>query len=585
MSVIQSQSAVEAQFDKTVQEDIQLFRSQVNDFIAGKYTDDEFRGFRLRRGVYGQRQAGVQMIRTKVPGGQATAEQFEKMADIADKYAAGKGHLTTRQNMQFHFIPLAVVPDLLGELAEVRLTTREACYNTVRNITGCPLAGLGVDETFDIAPYVRQAALAFLHQELTDNLPRKFKMSFCGCKTDCMAGGIHDLGFHAKIVDGKRGFRVVAAGGLGPLPSEAQVLDEFLPEERLVNRCEAVIRVFGKYGNRKNKHKARLKFIVRERSWDWFKEQVEIEYADILANGGIEAPLAVPESFGAYTSKGRALGREPLLAVIPDLPADYENWLRTNVRPQRQPGVVLVDIKVPQGNMTSQQMRAVAQIARSAGDGIVRITIDQNLAVAFVEQSRLREVYALLQQAKLAEAGVDEIDDVVTCPGAWSCNLGITKTMNLGEALRTLVSTYKEPEIRKLHIKASGCPNSCGQHWLGEFGFFGNVRKFDGREVPYYQMLLGGGRDREGNLKYGFTIQSIPAKSAPEAVRRILEHYLANREANETFREYVLRFKVETFRALTADLAKPIEVAPELYMDWGDNEQFSLQLGRAECAA
>jgi len=582
---MQAQNAIEAQFDQTVKSDISLFRSQVDDFLAGRITDDEFRAFRLRRGVYGQRQMGVQMIRTKVPGGLATAEQMEKMADIADKYAGGKGHLTTRQNMQFHFVPLRVVPDMLEELGAVRLTTREACYNTVRNVTGCPLAGVCPDEIFDIAPYVRQAAFAFLHKELTDNLPRKFKISFSGCQDDCMAGGIHDLGFTARMQDGQKGFRVVAAGGLGPLPSEAQVLDEFLPVERLVNRCEAVIRVFGKYGNRKNKHKARLKFIVRERSWDWFKEQVELEYADILANGGIEAPEMVPEGFGAYSPEPRRLGREPILPVLPEIPPDYERWLRTNVRPQRQTGNAVLSIKVPQGNMTSQQMRAVAQVARAAGDGLIRITIDQNLSIAWIQQNRLREVYAILQQAKLAEAGVDEIDDVVTCPGAWSCNLGITKTMTLGEALRQTLGNHPDPLVRKLHIKASGCPNSCGQHWLGDIGFFGNVRKFDGREVPYYQMLLGGGKDREGMLKYGFTIQSIPAKTAPEAVRRVLEHYIANRQPDEQFREYVMRFKVETFRALTADLAKPMEIDPDFYMDWGDDEPFSLQLGRAECAA
>jgi sulfite reductase beta subunit-like hemoprotein len=229
-------------------------------------------------------------------------------------------------------------------------------------------------------------------------------------------------------------------------------------------------------------------------------------------------------------------------------------------------------------------MRAVAQIARSAGDGLVRITIDQNLSIAWIQQSRLREIYAILQQAKLAESGADEIDDIVTCPGAWSCNLGITKTMSLGEALRQTLGNHPDPLVRKLHIKASGCPNSCGQHWLGDIGFFGNVRKMNGREVPYYQMLLGGGKDRESMLKYGFTIQSIPAKSAPEAVQRVLEHYIANRLPDESFREYVLRFKVETFRTMTADLAKPMDLEPDFYQDWGDNEQFSLQLGRAECA-
>jgi sulfite reductase beta subunit-like hemoprotein len=579
------QASVEAQFDQTVHADIELFRSQVNDFIAGRYTDDEFRAFRLRRGVYGQRQPNVQMIRTKIPGGLATSDQFDKLADVADKYAGGKGHLTTRQNMQFHFVPLAMCPDALSDLAEVRLTTREACYNTVRNVTGDTLAGIAADEVFDISPYVRQTAFAFLHKELTDNLPRKFKISFSGTTADSMVGGIHDLGFVARIREGQRGFRVVAGGGLGPLPSEAGVLDEFLPAERIVNRCEAVIRVFGKYGNRKNKHKARLKFIIRERTWDWFKEQVEREYADILANGGIEAPMEIPRDFGAHALGARKLNRGELPPVLREVTPEYRRWLETNVKPQRQSGYAVVTAKVPQGNLTSAQMRAAAELARKAGDGLVRVDIDQNLRFAWIPQDRLREVHAALVAAQLGAAGANEIDDVVTCPGAWSCNLGITKTMNLGEALSRQLSHHADAQVRKLSIKASGCPNSCGQHWLGDLGFFGNVRKMNGLEVPYYQMLLGGGPDADGLLKYGFTVQSIPAKSVPIAVERVLEHFVANRLDGERFRDYVLRFKIETFRAMTADLAKPVELDPDAYLDWGDTEKFSLQLGRAECAA
>ncbi len=579
------QSPVEVQFDQTVEADIALFRAQVNDFLAGKLTDDEFRALRLRRGVYGQRQPNTQMIRTKIPGGLATAEQFERLAAIADKYAAGRGHLTTRQNLQYHFVPLARVPDLLSELAEVRLTTREACYNTVRNVTGDPLTGLMADEVFDISPYVRQVAFAFLHQELTDNLPRKFKISFSGSEADPMVGGLHDLGFVARVRDGVRGFRIVAAGGLGPLPSEAQVLDDFLPAERIVNRCEAVLRVFNKYGNRKNKHKARLKFIVRERGWDWFKEQCDQEYADILAHGGIEIPLEVPRDFGAYAPEGQRLNRAELPPVLGDLGPDYEKWLATNVRLQRQEGYAIVTLKISQGNMTAEQMRAAAAMARRAGDGLVRVTIEQNLALAWIPRTRLREVYAELAKFGLADHGALEIDDVVTCPGAWSCNLGITKTMNLGAALSHQLKDHPDPLVRKLSIKASGCPNSCGQHWIGDLGFFGNVRKLNGLEVPYYQMLLGGGKDRDGMLKYGFTVQSIPAKSIPVAVDRVLAHYVANRQEGELFREYVLRFRIETFRNMVADLAKPMELEPDAYKDWGDEEAFSLQLGRAECAA
>ena len=253
------QQQTEAEYDATVRADIELFRSYSEKWVAGEITDDQFRAQRLRRGIYTQRQAGVHMIRTKVPGGILTAAQMDRLALIADEFCGGKGHLTTRQNIQYHFVPLAQVPSLLHQLADVRLTTREACYNTVRNVTACPLSGLLEDEVFDVHPYARQVAFAFLHKEVTDSLPRKFKISFSGCKDDCMIGAIHDIGLRAVIRDGQRGFRMVVGGGLGPLPVEAQLLDDFVPVERLVNRCEAVIRVFGKYGNRKQQEQGEIK--------------------------------------------------------------------------------------------------------------------------------------------------------------------------------------------------------------------------------------------------------------------------------------------------------------------------------------
>src|SRR5271163_3482884 len=266
------QQQTEAEYDATVRADIELFRSYAEKFVAGEINDDQFRAQRLRRGIYSQRQAGVQMIRTKIPGGMLTSEQMHLMAAIADEFAGGKGHLTTRQNIQYHFVPLLQVPPLLHKLADVRLTTREACYNTVRNITACPLSGLLEDEVFDVHPYARQVAFAFLHTELTDSLPRKFKIAFSGCKEDCTLGAIHDIGLRAVMRDGQRGFRMVVGGGLGPLPVEAQLLDEFVPVDRLLNKCEAVVRVFNKHGNRGNKNMARLKFVVRSRGFAWVKE-------------------------------------------------------------------------------------------------------------------------------------------------------------------------------------------------------------------------------------------------------------------------------------------------------------------------
>jgi len=473
---------------------------------------------------------------------------------------------------------------LMHLLADVGLTNREACYNTVRNVTVCPWAGIAHDEVFDVRPYAQRVAYAFLRKDLTCDLPRKFKISFDGCAgDDCIQGAINDIGLRAVIRDGRRGFRMIVGGGMGPLPMEAKLLDEFVPEERLLNKCEAVIRVFNLHGNRRNKNTARLKFLIRDRGFDWLREQIEKEFADILANGGIAWPETVPEGFGGYQSQPQPLGNGALLPVV-NGPQDSA-WRQSNVRAQRQTGYAAVTVKVEQGNLTGDQLRALARIATTAGDGLVRVAIEQNLVLAFIPLARLDSVHAALDEAGLGDSGAREIQDVITCPGAYTCNLGLTKTMNLGAALAETVRRYDDPQVRKLTIKASGCPNSCGHHWIGDFGFYGNARKIDGRELPYYQMLLGGGYDEDGIMRFGLAVQSIPARLAPQAVTRVLDHFLANRQEAESFRQYVLRHKVEVFRTMTADLAKPAELFPEIYQDWGDDEAFSLQLGRGECAA
>ena len=579
----------EGQHDGTVRSEIERFRTHINEYLAGSVTDDQFRAVRLRFGCYGQRQPGVQMIRTKIPGGKLTADQLDVLADVSEEYAAGKGHFTTRQNLQYHFVPLARVPDLMHKLADAGLTTREACFNTVRNVTASPYAGLARDEVFDVIPYVQKVAYTFLRKKLTDAMPRKFKIAFDGGgERDRALCGIHDLGIRAVMRDGKRGFHIAIGGGLGALPTEAQVLDEFVPEERLVNRIEAVLRVFNQYGNRQNRNKARLKFVLRERGIAWLKEAVDKEYADILANGGIEPAAFVPEGFGGFESHPQPLGNGSLLPVVNKSSsgnADYDRWLASNVEEQRQPGYAIVTALLEQGNLTADQMRGLAQIARTAGDGTLRVTINQNVLIPFVQLANLPRVYAALEELELAGSGAHEISDVTSCPGAYSCNLALTKSMNLGAALAETVRQYDDPELRKLSIKISGCPNSCGQHWLADLGFYGNARKIGGHEVPFYQMLLGGGVDEEGATRFGLAILSIPAKLAPVAVQRVLQHYLEARQEGETFRHYVLRHKVEFFRHKIADLVKAPELTPEMYQDWGDQEAFSLKLGRGECAA
>ncbi len=579
----------ERQHQVTVRQEIETFRERAQQFLAGEITEDQFRPFRLKHGIYGQRQSGVQMVRCKIPGGLLTARQMEQLARVAEEFGGGRGHLTTRQNIQYHFVPLAQVPDLMHMLADAGLTNREACYNTVRNITTCTKAGIAHDEVFDVRPYAQRVAYALLRQELTGNLPRKFKIAFDGCAgSDCVMGPMNDVGLKAVIRDGRRGFRMVIGGGLGPLPMEAQLFSEFIPEERLLNWCEAIIRMFSKYGNRKNKNMARMKFVLRERGFAWVKEQIEKEYADILTNGGIAWPELVPEGFGAYQSQPQPLGNGALLPVLnphPSADAAYDAWLATNVEEQRQTGYALVTIRVDQGNLTAAQLRGIAQLAATAGDGLVRVAINQNLLLGFVPLARLPRVYAALQAMDLAEAGANQIEDIITCPGAYSCNLALTKTMNLGDALQTTVRRYDDPCVRQLAIKASGCPNACGHHWIADIGFYGNARKVDGKEVPYYQMLLGGGFDQDGMLRFGLAVQSIPARLAPAAVGRVLDYFIANRLPGESFRAYVLRHKVETFRALTSEFAKPAEMFPEIYQDWGDEEAYSLKLGRGECAA
>jgi sulfite reductase beta subunit-like hemoprotein len=404
-----------------------------------------------------------------------------------------------------------------------------------------------------------------------------------------MVGSIHDVGLRAviRLVNGveQRGFRMVIGGGLGPLPSESKLLDEFVPEERLVNKIEAVIRLFSKHGNRKNKNLARLTFVLRDRGFDWVREEVEKEYQDILQNGGILAPETVPEGFGGFRSEPRKIGTGQFLPILNGASDPlYDRWLETNVREQKQPGYAIVTVRVENGNLTGDQMRGLARIADDAGEGALRFTIQQNVVLGYIPLANLRRVYAALRELGLHKARAGEIEDVVTCPGAYSCNLALTKAMGLGEALSPIVRQYNDPQVRSLSIKVSGCPNSCGQHWIGDIGFYGNSRKIDGKEVPYYLMMLGGGYDDTGVMRFGLAVQSIPARLAPVAVTRVIEHFLAERAAGETFRAYVIRHKIETFKKMTADLVKPSDLTPEIYMDWGDDMPFSLQLGRGECA-
>jgi len=348
----------------------------------------------------------------------------------------------------------------------------------------------------------------------------------------------------------------------------------------VVSRVEAVIRVFNRHGNRGNKNKARLKFVLRERGFEWLRDTIAQEYSDILAHGGIPMPDEVPEGFGGFQPQAPPKGSGELLPIFEAGSDDFREWKETNTQTQKQPGYAIVTVKVGQGNLTGEQMRGLADLSEQAGDGSLRFSMNQNVVLAYVPVGALKRVYGALGELGLAESRANEISDVITCPGAYSCNLALTKAMGLGAALSAVVRNDNDAAVRRLKINVSGCPNSCGQHWIGDIGFYGNARKIDGKEVPYYLMLLGGTEEQ-----FGVAIQSLPARLAPVAVERVLAHFKANREAGEGFRSYVLRNKVEVFRKLTGDLAKPADLFPEMYKDWGDEIDYSLQLGRGECAA
>ena len=400
--VLSQREKLENQHDQTVRTEIETFRAKAMSYLAGEITDADFRPFRLKHGIYGQRQPGVQMVRCKIPSGLLTTAQIGQLARIADEFGGGRGHLTTRQNIQYHFVPLNRVADLMHLLADVGLTNREACYNTVRNVTACPWAGIVQDEVFDVRPYAQRLAYAFLRKDLTGNLPRKFKFAFDGCRhQDCVQGAINDVGLRAVIRDGKRGFRMTIGGGLGPLPTEAQLFEEFIPEDRLLNWSEAVIRVFNQHGNRKNKNTARMKFVMRNRGLAWMKEQIAKEYDDIVTNGGIAWPEIVPEGFGGYESNPKPLGNGALLPVVSQ-PAsgnpDYDTWLESNVKEQQQTGYAAVTVTVDQGNLTGDQLRGLAKLSATAGDGLLRTAVNQNVVLAFIPLARLPQVHAALSE-------------------------------------------------------------------------------------------------------------------------------------------------------------------------------------------
>jgi len=577
----------------TLDEEIENFKQEARRFR----TDEEgllgeFRPFRLMQGIYGQRQENTQMIRIKLPYGGVSADQMETCAVVAEKYSGHRrGHITTRENFQFHFVNLDDVPDVLRLLADVGITTREAAGNTVRNVTGCPYAGTCPDEVFDATPYLAAYARNMLRNPISQRLPRKWKTAFSSCDSDCAGTPFHDLGFIAKVKreNGRkvRGFEVRVGGGLSTMPRKADVVYDFVPVEsgQYIRLAEAMIRVFDREGGRpsflrKNANKARVKFLLEEIGVDEFRRQVEEE----LAQPGAREPLDM-QALTQLAPEGPTPGEPPRNSHRPG--PEFQRWGETNVRRQRQEGYVAVTVTVPLGNLSPEQFRGLAEIMRRFSGGTARTQPNQNLVLRWVREEALPALHAELTALDLGAAEAGLMADVVTCPGTDTCSLAITSSQGMGYVLRDAVleMDFDDPLVREIPIKVSGCPNGCGLHHLGAIGLQGASFKAGRTEIPCYDVFLGGG-NYIGGGKYGARVARVPAKRIPQAVAKIIRTYQEERQGGESFLDYIDRVGPKYFDPLLNEFKEvgPISQEIDVYMDWGKEELFQVVRGEAECA-
>jgi len=562
-----------------VEQDIIDLEKKIRLFREGLIHDEKFRSLRLARGIYGQRQPGVQMIRIKLPFGKVTFRQLLKIADVADEYGSGNLHLTTRQDIQMHYVSLDRTPELWDQLERDDITLREACGNTVRNVTSSPDSGINPEEPFDVSPYAHAVFSYFLRNPICQEMGRKIKISFSSTEKDTAFSYIHDLGFIPKINEkGERGFKVLFAGGLGAQPFLAHPVHEFLPEDQIIPYTESVLRVFDRYGERNNRNKARLKYLVQKLGLD-------------------EVLRLVDEERTANKSKSFKIDLDtvPLPEPPPVLEAEateaegtpaYQHWLATNVFEQKQTGFYGVYIKVRIGDIRTFMARElVAAIQPYVADEI-RITQNQGLLLKFVRKAALPVLFEKLNALGFAAPGFDSIADITTCPGTDTCNLGISNSMSLAATLEELV--YEEyPHLiydKDIKVKISGCMNSCGQHGLAHIGFHGSSVKANGKVVPAVQVMLGGGTVGDGEGRVSERVIKVPSKRATSVLRVVLDDYHGHAEEGETFHQYYDRLTKDHFYQLLKPLADLTNLKDEEYVDWGHEETFETAIGVGECA-
>jgi sulfite reductase beta subunit-like hemoprotein len=567
-------------------EEIFDFETQVKRFQDGQWNPNDFMAFRLRQGIYGQRQPDSQMMRIKAPFGGINADQMDALGILSEKYAPlGRGHVTTRENFQFHHIPLTATPEIMRLIGDVGLSTREACGNTVRNVTGCPNAGVCENEPFDVTPYAAAYARYFVRHPFTQSLPRKFKTSFSDCDGDCAISAIHDMGFIPKMKEGRKGFQMITGGGTSIMPRIGKTLFQFVPVEEYLKVTEAVIRIFHKTDElRKNRMKARIKFYIDRIGIDEFRLQVEKEMGGAWAQKSFDP---TPLLFIEDESKDAPDLNGDYIAKKSDI--KYEKWLESNVTAQKQKGYHVVMVKLPLGDVSSDQFHQLADISRKYAGGRMRLTHQQNIAFRWVPAKALYEVWKNLDAINIGDSGAHEITDIVSCPGTDSCKLGITSSMGLGNALTEAIKSIdtEDPLIKKMHIKMSGCPNGCGQHHIADIGFHGAAAKGPGGQVPAYELFLGGSFDG-GDTRIGQRVKTkIPAKRVPEAINKILSQYKVNRGNDESFKDYVVRMGVEKIEPILEEFKEIPELnkdSLDYYMDWAKTEKYQIERGEGECA-
>ena len=577
-------------------EDIDKFERVLAGYLDGTVDEDVFRVFRLTNGIYGQRQGGHnQMLRVRIPYGGVTPEQLDMFGRIADEYSRGWGHITTRQNIQLHFVPLERVPDAMRELGRVGLTTREACGDAVRNVMGCHLAGACPQEHLDITQWAEAANRHFLRNPIAQRLPRKFKINFSGCETDCGQAMFNDVGVVAsrrEHEDGtvELGFRVFVAGGLGANPFPALLLEDFTPREELLPTLESVLRVFHQTGNRDNKLRARMKWVVQTLGWEETQRRVLKERKFLLASntwpGGIpeEVEKHGDEPAGVHaTVTPTPIGQGTPVTLRSNVP--YERWADANVVRGAAKGTVSAIAYAKLGDITSDQFRALASIQREFGAS-VRLTNRQNLAFRDLTEEQLPKLYARLDAIGMAEPGAELSRDVVACPGADTCNLAVTQSRGLADAIGSRLEEEGLSEVGGIRTNISGCTNSCGQHHIADIGFSGAERRAHGQSAPGYTMLLGG-YVGDASINFGERALRLPAKAAPEAAVRVVRRFSEEREAGESFRGWMDRsggVKVIAEGLKDLDVFPTFEENPDFYVDYGETGPYVAEVGESECA-